>query len=179
MPDRVVDDDPGQVIGPGRVPGEEIGRLLCLGGSAVRRVEQPGREQDRRAQCDDQADLSLARGVHRRGNPIIAGRRCVPDACVSVPAGRPGLPNLTRNTRTIGSSLLAVVAVVALLLALLTGYASRVLFDSDQFVKANPDLIGVRPVLEGAASAIVGSSPFRALLRPSVEDLHRTIFDRE
>jgi hypothetical protein len=90
------------------------------------------------------------------------------------------------------------------MLGLLTGYASRVLFNSDQFanhvaaaiekpevrdevgrkitdavVNENSDLIGVRPVIEAAASGIVGSGPFRSLLRASVEDLHRTIIEQD
>jgi hypothetical protein len=96
-----------------------------------------------------------------------------------------------------------VLAVVALLLGLLTGYASRVFFNADQFanhvsaaiekpevqdevgrkitdqvVGQHPDLIGVRPVIDAAASGIVGSSQFRSLLRSSVADVHRTIFEQ-
>ena len=95
-------------------------------------------------------------------------------------------------------------AAVALLLALVTGYASQVLFDSDQFanhattaldkpevnsevgrritdgvVKAQPDLIAARPVIEGAASAVVGSAAFNNLFRLGVRDVHRAIFSRD
>jgi hypothetical protein len=93
---------------------------------------------------------------------------------------------------------------VALLLAVVTGYAAQVLFDSDQFanhataaldkpevkaevgrritdgvVEAQPDLIAARPVIEGAASGIVGSDAFNNLFRLGVRDAHRAIFNRD
>jgi hypothetical protein len=108
------------------------------------------------------------------------------------------------RSRRIGSSALGVLAAVALLLALVTGYAAQVLFDSDQFanhataaldkpevetevgrritdgvLKAQSDLIAVRPVIEGAASGVVGSAPFSALFRAGVRDVHRAIFSRD
>jgi hypothetical protein len=108
------------------------------------------------------------------------------------------------RSRRIGSTALGVLAAVALLLALVTGYAAQVLFDSDQFanhataaldkpevksevsrritdgvVKAQPDLIAARPVIEGAASAVVGTAAFNNLFRLGVRDVHRAIFDRD
>ena len=108
------------------------------------------------------------------------------------------------RSRQIGSTALGVLAAVALLLALVTGYAAQVLFDSDQFanhataaldkpevksevgrritdgvVEAQPDLIAARPVVEGAASAVVGSAAFNNLFRLGVRDVHRAIFNRD
>ena len=95
-------------------------------------------------------------------------------------------------------------AAVALLLSLLTLYANRVLFDSDQFanhvgaaveepavkdeigrritdgiVEAQPDLVAVRPVIQGVAAGVVGSGAFNDLLRAAVRDVHRAIFKHD
>jgi hypothetical protein len=101
--------------------------------------------------------------------------------------------------------ILGTVGVVALLLALVTAYAQRALFDSDQFaaraaatlgndavqeqlavavtddvvLRANRDLVAVRPLIEGVAQQIVGGSAFRSLFRASVADVHRSVFDRD
>jgi hypothetical protein len=108
------------------------------------------------------------------------------------------------RSRRIGSTALGVLAAVALLLAVVSGYATQVLFNSDQFanhataaldkpevrsevsrritdgvVKAQPDLIAARPVIEGAASAVVGSAAFNNLFRLGVRDVHRAIFNRD
>jgi hypothetical protein len=108
------------------------------------------------------------------------------------------------RARRIGSTALGILAAVALLLALVTGYAAQVLFDSDQFanhataalekpevkaevgrritdgvVEAQPDLIAARPLIEGAASGVVGSGAFNSLFRLGVRDAHRAIFNRD
>jgi hypothetical protein len=108
------------------------------------------------------------------------------------------------RARRFGSAALGVFAAIALLLWILFGYASNVFFDSDQFsnhvssalerpavrdevarritdqvLKAQPDLVGIRPVVEGAASTVVDSNAFQSLLRSAVRDVHRAIFDRD
>ena len=108
------------------------------------------------------------------------------------------------GARRITSAALGVLAAVALLLSLLTLYANRVLLDSDQFanhvgaavekpavkdeigrritdgiVEAQPDLVAVRPIIEGVAAGVVGSGAFNDLLRAAVRDLHRAIFKRD
>ena len=103
-----------------------------------------------------------------------------------------------------GSAALAALAAVLLLLSVVALYANRVLFDSDQFanhvgaaveepavkdeigrritdgiVDQQPDLVAVRPVIEGVAGGVVGSGAFNDLLRAAVRDLHRAIFKRD
>ena len=93
---------------------------------------------------------------------------------------------------------------LVLLLSVVALYANRVLFDSDQFanhvgaaveepavkdeigrritdgiVDQQPDLVAVRPVIEGVAGGVVGSGAFNDLLRAAVRDLHRAIFKRD
>lgn len=98
--------------------------------------------------------------------------------------------------------LLGTIGVVALLAALVVGYTQRALFNSDQFaaraastlqkesvrdelavlitdevvISAEADLVAFRPLIEGVAAQIVGSSAFRSLFRSSVADVHRAIF---
>jgi hypothetical protein len=100
---------------------------------------------------------------------------------------------------------LAVLAVVAALVGVVTLYADRVLFDADEFadhvavaleedavadelarvitddvvLQAKRDLVAVQPVIEGVAGEIIGSSPFRGIVRAAVADLHRSVFDRD
>jgi hypothetical protein len=99
---------------------------------------------------------------------------------------------------------LGVLAAAALLLSVLALYANRVLFDSDQFanhvgaaveqpavegeigrritdgiVGAQPDLVAVRPIIEGVAGGVVGSGAFNDLLRAAVRDVHRAIFKHD
>ena len=108
------------------------------------------------------------------------------------------------GARRITSAALGVLAAVALLLSLLTLYANRVLLDSDQFanhvgaavekpavkdeigrritagiVQTQPDLVAVRPIIEGVAAGVVGSGAFNDLLRAAVRDVHRAIFKRD
>ena len=114
-----------------------------------------------------------------------------------------GRANGSRGRR-VGSAALAVLAAVLLLLSVVALYANRVLFDSDQFanhvgaaveepavkdeigrritdgiVDQQPDLIAVRPVIEGVAGGVVGSGAFNDLLRAAVRDVHRAIFKRD
>jgi len=98
-----------------------------------------------------------------------------------------------------------VLASVCLIVALLAGYLRTTVLDSDQFadratsalskqpvrdliarqitdqavLRANRDLIAVRPVVETAASAVVGSGAFRSLFRTAARDLHRTVFTND
>ena len=108
------------------------------------------------------------------------------------------------QARRIWSAALGVLAAVALLLSLLTLYANRVLFDSDQFanhvgaaveepavkdevgrritdgiVGAQPDLIAVRPIIQSVAAGVVGTGAFNDLLRAAVRDVHRAIFKHD
>jgi len=80
-------------------------------------------------------------------------------------------------------------------------YASYNLFDSDRFadravaaleadevralvgarvadgiIARDADLIGARPLLEGASEGVAASAPFEQLFRGVVEDVHRTVF---
>src|ERR671922_1577856 len=107
------------------------------------------------------------------------------------------MANRSRAAR-IGARALGVLAAIFLLLSLLTLYANRVLFDSDQFanhvgaavekpavkdevgrritdgiIDAQPDLVAVRPVIQSVAAGVVGSGPFNDLLRAAVRDVHR------
>jgi hypothetical protein len=106
--------------------------------------------------------------------------------------------------RPVLAAVLVTVAAVPLAVGVLTLYASVNIFDPDRFanrttsvldkqevrevlagrvvagiVKAEPDLIGARPLHETATEAIASSRPFQQLLRGAVADLHRTFFGRE
>ncbi|MEK6272477.1 MAG: hypothetical protein AABM42_07495 [Actinomycetota bacterium] len=108
------------------------------------------------------------------------------------------------QARRIWSTALGVLAAVVLLLSLLTLYANRVLFNSDQFanhvgaavdqpavkdeigrritagiVGAQPDLVAVRPIIQSVAAGVVGSGAFNDLLRAAVRDVHRAIFKHD
>jgi hypothetical protein len=100
---------------------------------------------------------------------------------------------------------LVVAASLVLALAVLAGYAERAFVDSDQFanrataaleddsvrgliatkitdevVLANQaDLLAVRPIIESAASSIVGGRAFTRLFRAAVRDVHAALFLRE
>ncbi len=100
-------------------------------------------------------------------------------------------------------ALLGTIGVVALLATLIAGYAERALFDSDQFaarasaalrddavrervavavtddvvLRANRDLVALRPLIEGLTADVVGSGAFRGLFRASVADVHRSVFE--
>lgn len=106
--------------------------------------------------------------------------------------------------RRVASAALGALAIVLLAVALVTTYAAQNLFDADRFadraasaleeeevrsaasgriadeiVAVAPDLIGARPLLEGALDGIVGSPPFQQLFRGAVADLHRSAFEAE
>lgn len=109
------------------------------------------------------------------------------------------------RTRRIASALLLSLAALCLVVALLTGYARTALLDSEQFadrataalrtdavrdlvaqritddavLRANRDLVSVRPLIESAAGAIVSSSAFESLFHTAVRDLHRTAFTQD
>jgi hypothetical protein len=104
--------------------------------------------------------------------------------------------------RGAASLVLAILAALALLGALATDYASRALFDSDNFanraavaledeavdaevaqrvtddliLESERNLIGARPVIEQVVSGVVGTGAFQSLFRSAVGDVHRSIF---
>jgi hypothetical protein len=101
--------------------------------------------------------------------------------------------------------LLLVAASACLVLALAAGYVRRAAVDSEQFanrataalrdesvrelvaeritddvVLANAaDLITARPIIQSAASGVVGSRAFTGLFRSAVRDVHRAVFGRD
>ncbi|MDH4348325.1 MAG: hypothetical protein OEW17_05930, partial [Gemmatimonadota bacterium] len=48
---------------------------------------------------------------------------------------------------------------------------------TDGIVAARPDLISVRPILESSVRAVVGSEPFRAVVRTSARSAHYSLFE--
>ncbi|MGH2980526.1 MAG: hypothetical protein ACRDKV_00595 [Solirubrobacterales bacterium] len=108
-------------------------------------------------------------------------------------------------SRRLVSGLLAALAALAIGLSLLTGYAKRAIFDSDQFanrataalddqavrdelaarvtddlvLKADEDLIGLRPLIQGAVAGLVGESAFKSLFRAAVKDVHAAVFNQD
>ena len=48
---------------------------------------------------------------------------------------------------------------------------------TDGIVAARPDLISVRPILESPVRAVVGSEPFRAVVRTSARSAHYSLFE--
>ena len=50
---------------------------------------------------------------------------------------------------------------------------------TDAAIRAQPDLIAVRPLVEGAAEGVVRSAAFRSLVRAAARDVHRSVFDRD
>jgi hypothetical protein len=106
--------------------------------------------------------------------------------------------------RRAGSWTLAVVAAVALTLAAVALFAERNVFSADGFadrteetlrsdavsaelarrlsdaaIRAQPDLVAVRPLVAGAAEGIVRSAAFRSLVRAAARDVHRSVFDSD
>jgi hypothetical protein len=112
---------------------------------------------------------------------------------------------MTERNRRLVVRALVVAASAVMVLALVAGYARRAAVDSDQFanrataalrddsvraliaeritddvVLANAaDLITARPIIESAASGVVGSGAFTGLFRSAVRDVHRAVFDRD
>ncbi len=97
---------------------------------------------------------------------------------------------------------LAVLSAMALAIAGILAYADHTFFASDPFadraaaalqtapvrdaaarrltdvvVGARPDLVGLRPIVELAARAVVGTPQFRSLVRRAALDAHRSAFD--
>jgi hypothetical protein len=102
------------------------------------------------------------------------------------------------------SWILAVLAALALTAGVALVFAERNVFDADGFadrteqslrsdavteevarrltdlaVSAQPDLIALRPLVQGAAEGVVRSAAFRSLARAAARDLHRSIFDAD
>jgi hypothetical protein len=95
-------------------------------------------------------------------------------------------------------------AALALAVGVVALYASRTLFDADRFagrvdatlqsdavradvarrlsdaaISAQPDLVAVRPLVRGAAEALIRTEAFRSLVRGAARDVHRSAFDQE
>jgi hypothetical protein len=113
-------------------------------------------------------------------------------------------PSSDRVVRRAGSWALAVLAAVALTAGVALLFAERNVFSADGFaqrteqslrsdavtreiarrltdvaVNAEPDLIAVRPLVQGAAEGVVRSASFRSLVRAAARDLHRSIFETD
>src|SRR4051794_33969025 len=98
---------------------------------------------------------------------------------------------------------LAVLAGLALTAAVILAYLSAAVFDADGFaarvdealrsqpvsadvarrltgaaVRARPDLVAVRPLIETAAQGVVRGEAFRSVARGAARDVHRSVFDR-
>ncbi|MBB4660561.1 hypothetical protein [Conexibacter arvalis] len=108
------------------------------------------------------------------------------------------------RSRAIASAVLGALGCLCIVVALVAGYARVAVLDSDQFadraaaalddpavrevvadqltdqvvLRADRDLVAVRPLVDAAAGAVVGSPPFRALFHAAARDLHRTVFTR-
>ena len=105
-----------------------------------------------------------------------------------------------RRPREIASFLCGALGVLLIFSSVLLGYARRSLFDerafsarvassledprvarfvgekiTDAILEANPDLVGLRPVLIGLTSSVVISDPFRAAARRGARALHRAV----
>ncbi len=50
---------------------------------------------------------------------------------------------------------------------------------SSQLVSAEPDLVGVQPLIARAADAIVASAPFQSIVAGAAYDVHRSVFVRD
>jgi hypothetical protein len=106
--------------------------------------------------------------------------------------------------RRVAAFALAAAAAITLLAAVVTGYASRAFFDSDQFatrasaalsndavsseaakrlsdqlVRAKPNLVAVRPLIESAVNGIVSGGAFQDVFRAGVADVHRAVFEQD
>ena len=103
------------------------------------------------------------------------------------------------------STILAVLAAVVLLAAVVVGYATIAVFDSDNFAErarasldddavkdevatlvtenlvlnAQADLVAARPVIESVISGIVGGSVFQSLFETGVRDVHKAVFEQD
>jgi hypothetical protein len=112
---------------------------------------------------------------------------------------------VSSSSRRVLTSILAVLSAIVLLGALVSGYATLALFDSDQFserataalddeavkdeigrlvtenlvLNAQADLVAAQPVIEGVVSGIVGGSVFQSLFETGVRDVHRAVFQQD
>ena len=102
--------------------------------------------------------------------------------------------------RRVAAGLCGTLGVLLILGALLLGYAARSLFNerafasrvassledprvanfvaeqlADAVIKAQPDLVGLRPVLVAVARSVVGTPPFRAAVRRSARLMHHAV----
>lgn len=50
---------------------------------------------------------------------------------------------------------------------------------ANELIKAEPNLVAVRPILESTVASIVRSGAFQAVFRAGVADLHRAVFSRD
>ena len=48
---------------------------------------------------------------------------------------------------------------------------------TDAAIDARPDLVAVRPLVEGVAEGVVRGAAFRSLVRGAARDVHRSVFD--
>jgi len=102
--------------------------------------------------------------------------------------------------RAIAAGICGALGVIALVLGVLLGYATRSLFNSEAFsarlaaslsepgvsafvagkiadgvIAAQPDLIGLRPVILAGSRTLVASAPFRAAARRAAREAHHTL----
>ena len=108
-------------------------------------------------------------------------------------------------SRQAGVRALVVAASATVVLALVAGYAQRVVVDSDQFanrataalrdesvrglvaervtddivLERQADLVTARPIIQSVVSAILSTRAFTNLFRAGVGDVHRALFDRD
>lgn len=105
-----------------------------------------------------------------------------------------------RRPRAVLSAVCGALGVLLIFTALLIGYARRALFNerafavhveasledprvagfvaeqiTDALIEANPDLVGLRPVLIGLCRSVVISAPFRAAARRAARTMHHAI----
>jgi hypothetical protein len=106
--------------------------------------------------------------------------------------------------RRAASWVLALLSSVALTVAVVAFFAQRNVFNADGFadrteqtlhsdavsaeiarrltdeaIRAQPDLIAVRPLVTSAAEGVVRSGAFRSVVRAAARDVHRSVFDRD
>ena len=110
-----------------------------------------------------------------------------------------------RRARQLGSVALLALACAALLIGSLTLYARSHVFDADRFSdeaagaledsdvrsaaaaeltddvidKAAPDLVTLKPIVEAAVAALIGTDRFEAVFRRGVRAAHRAVFEGE
>jgi hypothetical protein len=109
------------------------------------------------------------------------------------------------RARRIASVVLAALGCICVAAALVAGYVRTTVLDSEQFadratsalqepavrdaiareitdqaiLRADRDLVAIRPLVETAAGVIVSTPAFRSLFHTAARDLHRTVFTRD